>query len=223
MPALIELVNDSSVDEIGNNPGAVHALWTLDGLGALDRSQANVRAVVEASLKHTSAAVRRAGMMVYPRLEESVAVLLESGALEDPNLLNRKAALLTLSELSSDRAAGRAVFNLLGSSENTADRWILDAATAAAAKHDASFIKSVLDGISLTAAPGSELGDGLGRVVRRVTTHYAQRGPVDSIVNTLTSLEGAALLAFGLGGRRNDRCKSLCHLTGADAAALTVT
>ena len=36
VPALIELVDDRSVDAIGLNPAAIHALWTLHGLGALD-------------------------------------------------------------------------------------------------------------------------------------------------------------------------------------------
>ena len=33
VPDLVKLVGDSSLDEIGLNPGAIHALWTLHGLG----------------------------------------------------------------------------------------------------------------------------------------------------------------------------------------------
>ena len=36
VPALVGLVKDRSVDAIGLNPGAIHALWTLHGLGVLD-------------------------------------------------------------------------------------------------------------------------------------------------------------------------------------------
>ena len=48
------------------------------------------------------------------------------------------------------------------------------------------------DDIELTPAAGSEISGEIGRVVRLVTTHYAQRGPVDSIVPTLAALKGAA-------------------------------
>ena len=40
VPALFELARDPTVDEIGLNVGAIHALWTLHGLGALDGSNA---------------------------------------------------------------------------------------------------------------------------------------------------------------------------------------
>ncbi len=38
VPALLALVNDTSVDEIGLNTAAIHALWSLHGLGAVDGS-----------------------------------------------------------------------------------------------------------------------------------------------------------------------------------------
>ena len=41
VPALSELVRDKSVDEISLNPAAIHALWTLHGLGALDGSDSH--------------------------------------------------------------------------------------------------------------------------------------------------------------------------------------
>jgi putative heme-binding domain-containing protein len=48
------------------------------------------------------------------------------------------------------------------------------------------------DDIELKPAPGSQLAGEVGRVVRLVTTHYAQRGPVDTIVPTLAALKGAS-------------------------------
>src|SRR5262249_48037659 len=41
VPALLDLVRDQGMDEIGLNPAAVHALWTLHGLGVLDGSEAS--------------------------------------------------------------------------------------------------------------------------------------------------------------------------------------
>jgi putative heme-binding domain-containing protein len=48
------------------------------------------------------------------------------------------------------------------------------------------------DDVELSLAPGAELGGELGRVVRLVTAHYAQRGPVESIIPTLSALKGAS-------------------------------
>ena len=48
------------------------------------------------------------------------------------------------------------------------------------------------DDIELIPAAGTELAGEVGRVVRLVTTHYAQRGPVDSIVPTLAALKGSS-------------------------------
>jgi putative heme-binding domain-containing protein len=48
------------------------------------------------------------------------------------------------------------------------------------------------DDIQLAPAAGSELAGEMGRVVRLVTRHYAQRGPADSIVRTLAALNGAS-------------------------------
>ena len=39
VPALIERLGDRAVDAIGLNAGAIHALWTLHGLGALDGAE----------------------------------------------------------------------------------------------------------------------------------------------------------------------------------------
>jgi putative heme-binding domain-containing protein len=48
------------------------------------------------------------------------------------------------------------------------------------------------DDVELAPAGGSELGGEMGRVLRVVTTHYAQRGTVDSIVPTLLALKSAS-------------------------------
>ena len=42
VPALLNLVKETKVDEIGLNPGAMHALWTLQGLKALDGRNAEI-------------------------------------------------------------------------------------------------------------------------------------------------------------------------------------
>ncbi|MBI4662751.1 MAG: ThuA domain-containing protein [Verrucomicrobia bacterium] len=167
VPALCELIRDPNVDEIGLNPTAIHALWTLQGLGVFGTSgekatthnpatgttttieasrdmDATAVAAVLFALKHPSAGVRRAAVMVLPRNEASAQVLLTKKMLEDANSQVRLASLLALAEMPPTDAAGNAVFALLQKPENAEDRWIPDAVTAAAARNDAAFIKAVL-------------------------------------------------------------------------------
>ena len=94
------------------------------------------------------------------------------------------AALLALAELPASDDAGRAIVAMLQKDENAKDKWIPHAATAAAAKNDSSFLKAVL--ASATA------DDAVGKILRIVTGHYAQRGPVESVMPTLFALRGAS-------------------------------
>ena len=199
VPRLRELAGDKSVDAIGLNPGAIHALWTLSGLGALDGGNAEANETAYAALQHPSAGVRRAALMVVPRNSGSLTALLRGGLLEDDDAQVRLAALLAVSEMPPLEGAGSAVFAMFQEKRNAGDRWIPDAVTAAAARNDAAFLMAAIanykpdpiDDAKLVPAPGSELAGAVGRVIRLVTAHYAQRGPVDSIVSTLSGLDKA--------------------------------
>jgi putative membrane-bound dehydrogenase-like protein len=142
VPALCDLVADNSVDEIGLNPGAIHALWTLDGLGAFVSSDAKAVAAATKALQHKSAAVRRAAVSVLPRNESSMNAIVAAKLAEDTDAQVRLAALLAISEMPVSEAAGPAIFQAL--QKNAEDRWIPDAATAAAARHDSAFLRAVL-------------------------------------------------------------------------------
>ena len=69
-PALIALVKDQSVDAIGLNTAANHALWTLHGLGAMNGEHADATAAAIAALKHPSAGVRRNAIQVVAQRRE---------------------------------------------------------------------------------------------------------------------------------------------------------
>lgn len=143
IPALCELVANKEIDELGLNPGAIHALWTLEGLGAFGSNETKAVAAAVEALKHPSAGVRRAAAMVLPKNEQTTSAILAGKLLDDQDPLVRKAALLALAEVPFSPEAGSAVFASLHSRKET-DRWIPDAATAAAARHDAAFLKAVL-------------------------------------------------------------------------------
>jgi putative membrane-bound dehydrogenase-like protein len=136
--ALTQLAKEASVDELGLNAGAIHALWTLQGLGVTDGAAA------KGDLKHKSAGVRRAAVMTLPRNEDSLKAILMAETLKDSDAQVRMAALLACSEMPSSDDAAKAVFAILQEPANSNDRWIPDAATAAAAKNDAKFLKAVL-------------------------------------------------------------------------------
>ena len=143
VPALVRLTQDSSTDLIGLNVGAIHALWTLHGLGALDSGSPGAQAGV-GGLKHRSPGVRRSAVAVLPRDEHGLAALLDSGILQDENAQVRLAALLALSEMPASEKAGSAVYQAVQDPKNTGDRWLPDAITTAAARHDSGFLKAVM-------------------------------------------------------------------------------
>lgn len=155
VPALCELARDPKVDEIGLNAAAIHALWTLNDLNALDGSDSKATETVVAALKHPSAGVRRAAVMVLPRDQFSLGALLSSKILDDSDAQVRMAALLAVSEMPPSDGVGAALFTALQDPSNSDDRWIPDAAASGAARSDAGFIKAVLSNFkpaSTTAA-----------------------------------------------------------------------
>ena len=147
LPALCRLARNTSLDEIGLNPAAIHALWTLEGLGALDGSDARATESALTALKHPSAGVRRAALRVLPRNENSLNAILSGKLLEDVDPQVRLAALLAVSEMPATDAAAAATFAMLQEPRNADDRWIPDAATCAAARNDAGFLRTVLAGL----------------------------------------------------------------------------
>jgi putative heme-binding domain-containing protein len=92
--------------------------------------------------------------------------------------------LLALAEVPAQPAAGQALLSLLQADASPKDRWLTEAATAAAARHDASFLQAAVAHRSKAISPS------VSQVVRTVTAHYASRAPVDSIVPTLVALDG---------------------------------
>jgi putative membrane-bound dehydrogenase-like protein len=142
VPALLALVRDTTTDEIGLNVGAIHALWTLQGLNALDALPATA-AVAREALRHPSAGVRRTAALVLPRSVENGSAMLEAGLLDDRDGQVRLAALLALAEIPDLPEAGAAIRTALAKPDFAADRWTVDAAKIAGAVHHKSFLAGV--------------------------------------------------------------------------------
>ena len=140
VPQLLAVVRDQAVDAVGISGGAMHALWTLDGLGALAAPSADVSRAVIAALKHPAAGVRKAAVMVLPKSAESAAAVVDAGLLRDPDLHTRLAATLAIAEMPQAPAVGDALYAASQVAENHTDRWLSRALVIAATRHRDAFL-----------------------------------------------------------------------------------
>jgi putative membrane-bound dehydrogenase-like protein len=180
---LIELALDAKPDATGESPAAIHALWTLKGLGALEAFGPREAGLFAASMKSPSPGVRRAALDVMPRSGDAAASILEGGALDDAAPLVRRAALLALAECPESDAAGAAIAATLARPDNAKDRWLPLAATAAAARHAPGFL-----GAALAAKEGPEA---LQDAVRVVAEHFARGEAAEAAPALLAGLPEA--------------------------------
>lgn len=130
--SLLSLINDQSVDEIGLNVGAIHALHTLAGLKAIDEGTP-AWDTANRALHHPSAAVRRAAIMSLPPTEAALKLIAESRVISDPDVQVRLAALLLVADAPPSDVGANLVATALGKLTKSDDRYMLDAVTSAAA------------------------------------------------------------------------------------------
>jgi putative membrane-bound dehydrogenase-like protein len=186
---LAQLANDTKLDEARENLGAMHALWTMDALGAF--KQPNWFGIAMGALLHPSEAMRRAGLQIVPKselLRKSEPRVLADGIvranlLQDAQPLVRQAALLALSDSPPSETVGAAVLAMLQRRENVQDRWIPRAAVSAAARHDKSFL--------LAALQAKEHAGLVRATVRIIAEHYARGNAADSLKEIVQALSRA--------------------------------
>lgn len=189
VPALLKLVADQSVDSIGLNTAAIHALWTLHGLGVVQDNNAAVWPVVVAALKHPSAGVRRNAVQVLPAAESSTAAILGHQLTRDADPQVRLAATLALADMPASDQAGIAVAVQILDPQGLADRWQADAVTAAAAAQALPFLEGVVKGQSLSSvSPAPRLSEKAANTVAIVAEHIARGRPASDEVARLVKL-----------------------------------
>ncbi|MGI9175506.1 MAG: PVC-type heme-binding CxxCH protein, partial [Rhodothermales bacterium] len=140
VPQLLALVRDTSVDEVGLNGGALHALWTLHGLGAFNDPQSEAYQAALQALEHPAAGVRKAALQVLPRTAGTGEALLEAGLLADPDLHTRLSSLLALADVPASEAVGEALYAESLKPENYSDTWLSRALYIAASRHPEGFL-----------------------------------------------------------------------------------
>lgn len=138
---LLELINDKHVDKIGLNGPAVNALWTLHGMGVLERSNVAVTNAVTSALSHPAAGVRKAAVEVLPKNGHTVDLIQQSGILSDTNLNTRMAAVLVLAGLPSSKDIASIVYDASMKEENGKDKWLAQAWLATAMNNRNEFLR----------------------------------------------------------------------------------
>jgi putative membrane-bound dehydrogenase-like protein len=182
VPELIKLIRDQSFDEIGLNCGAIHALWTLHGLGALNTVTGDATATAFAALRHPSPGVRLNAVQALPRDPQSITAIVDAGLLNDADANVRLAAMLAMADQPPQKTnAGQAIIDALAKSGN--DKLITDAATAAAARHSVEFLTAL--------AEQKKPNDKMLSIALIVSEHYARGRPVDSIKVVIAKLADA--------------------------------
>ncbi|MDB6174545.1 MAG: rane-bound dehydrogenase protein [Chthoniobacteraceae bacterium] len=147
VPALKQLVtaNDGAI-------GAIHALWVLDGLNALDE------ATHRAAMLSKDPMLRRNAIRALPSDARGQALLLGSGTLADADPHTRLAALVKLAELPSTEEIKTVTAGLMNLP--LGDEWLAEAAKLAARRHNTLIYR---EGPNLLPNPGFETtgADGL--------------------------------------------------------------
>ncbi|MDB6172627.1 MAG: rane-bound dehydrogenase protein [Chthoniobacteraceae bacterium] len=118
------MANDGAV-------GAIHALWTLQGLGLLDD------ATHKAAFLARDAALRRNAIRALGIDERSQSLLYGSGVVSDPDAHTRLAAMVKLAELPTTNELQTLVLQLNKEPIVKSDEWLREAGRLLAKKHHA--------------------------------------------------------------------------------------
>ncbi len=126
---------------------ALHALWTLHGLGQLDEG------THRAALVHADAAVRRNATRALGRDAGSVARFFSSSVMSDPDPLTRLAAFAKIGEFPPSPQIKTVAASLVRNPANQKDEWLREAARVIGRVHGASMHR---EGPNLLPNPGFE-------------------------------------------------------------------
>jgi uncharacterized protein len=195
VPALVQLVTDTSLDAIGLNPAAIHALWTLQQLGAIEGPAADpaVVAVVEQALRHPSAGVRMNAIRVLPRTAATLKAFDDAGLASDSAPLVRLWLLDALGEFPPSEQAAEIAVVMLENPRTLADPILADAATSAAAIQAMGVLPALISGMLLQARtepapPAAPAAPQRLALVERVAEHVARGGDGQAVAALVAQL-----------------------------------
>lgn len=139
---LLNMLNDQSDDHLGLNHGALHALATLQGIGALE-DPLLLESIYDA-LKHKTAGVRKAAIKMLPADGRTAVELMASNTLFDRDDHVRLAAINKVFDLPSNIDLAQALVELSNDTKVQNDVWLARATYLAAVKHRELFVQALL-------------------------------------------------------------------------------
>jgi putative membrane-bound dehydrogenase-like protein len=156
VPALRGIITGET-DEVA----AIHALWTLQGLGELDE------ATHQAALLAKSGGLRRNAVRALSADTAGQTLLFSSNTINDADPATRLAAFVKLAEFESSSELGTLVGRLSTEPDVLKDEWLKEAARVLAAKHPA-----FVEGENLLTNSGFEEVDADGSPVGWTNENY---------------------------------------------------
>ncbi|NND08189.1 MAG: dehydrogenase [Saprospiraceae bacterium] len=138
---LLKLVKDFTADEMGLNPSSLHAIWTLQGLGAASSNE-QAKEVIYKALAHPSASVRKAVVQVLSSSLETHAALQEADLIRDVDAQVQLATLLHFADRPVSDVIGELLFQVSGEERFLDDSWLAQALYIAACRHRGGFLKA---------------------------------------------------------------------------------
>ncbi len=174
--------------------GAIHALWALEGIGALDKD------THQKALLDKDSALRRAAIRALPANEAGRQLFFSSPVIQDPDLITRQAAFVKLAEFPTIPEIQTVVAQLGRTPINTSDPYLNDSLTLLGRIHNVTGVGA--NEVKVTAGDvkrGSELFfnsptaacaschtvGGKGGTVGPILDGIAVRGDQDYILESL--------------------------------------
>ncbi|MFT4566765.1 MAG: putative membrane-bound dehydrogenase-like protein [Saprospiraceae bacterium] len=121
IPDLMELAKGNL-----RSPTGMHALYTLDGLGAFDEND-NGLALLESAMSKGSPSVKKAALNLIPNTSEGNEIFLNANLLSATNLQTRLAAALKATELPESDELYNAMEEFSNNQTNQEDKWLMAA------------------------------------------------------------------------------------------------
>jgi len=140
---LFDLASNQTVNEFGDNYAAIHALWTIDGLGAINKDD-QAAAVVEKALTHPAAGVRKAAIQILSKSGWSEELVTNYKLLYDEDANTRLAAIVSLIEIAPSESLGATLYQISTEESVKNDEWLSKAVYAVAHQHRKGFLNGFL-------------------------------------------------------------------------------
>lgn len=157
-PALRQLISVNTTDEIETNSAALHAVWTLKGLGLLTPHDPQSLQAVVGALRHAAPGVRKAAVQTLPiALPAVLDSMVAARVFNDDDDRVRLAAYLALADAPTSSRVKRILATAMADRRNSDDRWIAEALRIGGHIHRLVNVESREDADTIASAPDQHI------------------------------------------------------------------